>query len=501
VRQHRPVLAAALGLSLALPLSLVAAPLPASAATAARAFDFDGDGFPEQVVGAPFLKVDGTAAGGVTVLEASKKGLATSGTVWTQATEGVPGEPEQHAQFGSAFASADFDRDGYADLAIAAPGPDTVEDEVERGTVTVLFGSARGLTAARSYVLTRAGEVQDDGFGDSVATADFDGDGYADLAVGAGSADPVRGPEYYPNGTVTVFRGGEARFDTSRSTVLTGVRSGDGYDLVFGSSLAVGDVDGDKRPDLVVGAFGLPYDDGEGHGGSVSVCTSTDAGVGPCRQVAFGYITGSDAIAIGNVKGDKRNEIIIGQPAYGSERAEPGSVYTLSLSGSGSTLRSKASELTQSTKGVPGSDEPYDEFGYAVALGDLDRDGYADLVVGSPGEAIGSRTRAGRVTVVYGGKKGYRTSGNKAYDQNTKGIPGTAEADDRFGGALSLVDHDRDGRLDLTVGAPGENGTGAVTTLRGSGKSFTTSGAKTFDIILSTYPTPTGARFGSVLAR
>jgi hypothetical protein len=214
-----------------------------------------------------------------------------------------------------------------------------------------------------------------------------------------------------------------------------------------------------------------------------------------------GYTTGSTALAIGNVTGDERNEIVVGQPEEDTEGGDPGLVYTLTLSGTGSSLAAEATELTQATKGVPGSNEDDDGFGHVVALGDLDRDGYDDLVVGSPGEAIGSRQDAGRVTVVYGGKRGYRTSGNKIYDQNTKGVPGVAEKQDRFGDALTLLDHDADGHLDLTVGAPGENGTGAITTLDGSGTSFTTTGSKTFGLGTLAYPTPDDAGFGLTLGR
>ncbi len=251
-----------------------------------------------------------------------------------------------------------------------------------------------------------------------------------------------------------------------------------------------------------MGSLGLPYDDGEGHGGSVSVCPSGPDGPTSCHQVAFGVNTGSTALAVGNVKGDARNEIVVGQPQSTSEGDDPGLVSTLTLSGSGSGLTTKASALTQATRGVPGSNERGDEFGYAVALGDLDADGYADLVVGAPGEAVGSRKEAGRVTVVYGGKSGYRTSGNKLYDQNTKSVPGTAEAGDGFGAAVALLDHDADGHLDLTVGAPGENDdTGAITTLDGSGKSFTAKDSKTFGLGSVGYPTPAGGGFGGSLAR
>jgi hypothetical protein len=497
---RRHPLAVVVSLALATPLLLLAPPATAAPVSkVAKPYDFDGDGFPELVVGAPGLTVDSSGeAGGISVLPASKDGVSTAGVVITQASPGVPGDAAQNQRFGSAFASADFDHDGYADLAVGAP----YQSAGDRGRVVLLHGSASGLTTTGAYSLVRPGTGDHDNFGVSLAAADLDGDGFADLAVGGITADWIEGPEYGSNGSVTVFEGGQATFSAGRTTVLHGQRSGDDYDLLFGSSLAVGDVDGDARSDLVVGSLGLPFDDGEGHSGSVSVCTSGDAGPSGCRHVAVGYSTGSTALAVGNVKGDQRNEIVVGQPQENPDRDDPGVVYTLALSGTGSSLKAKATEITQSTKGVPGSNEKNDEFGYAVTLGDLDADGYADLVVGSDAEAIGSRRHAGRVTVVYGGKKGYRTSGNKVYDQNTKGVPGTAESGDGFGTAVALLDHDADGHLDLTVGTPGENdGVGGITTLDGSGKSFTTKGAKTFGLGALAYPEPGVAAFGEALPR
>lgn len=495
--RRRP-LAAVVSLALATPLLLLAP--PASAATSAKPYDFNGDGFAELVVGAPSLQVGQVkGAGGVFVLPASKKGLSTDGQTITQATNGVAGDPAAGGRFGGAFASADFDGDGYADLAIGAPAGGDGSGADDPGTVTVLSGSSVGLTGARSYVVTRTGDG--DGFGSSLVTADFDRDGAVDLAVGAPYADivDVADEDYVADGSVTVLRGGEATFSTRRSAVLHGVRTGPSYDLRFGSSLAVGDVDGDSAPDLVVASEGLSFEDGDGHGGFVSVCRSASS----CTQIPsrYGY-PGIESLAVGNVSGSSRPEIVVGLPDADEDSEEGGSVWTLTLSGSGAGITATAKELTQDTRGVPGSDEHNDVFGSALALGDLDRDGYADLVVGSPGEAIGSRTDTGRVTVVYGGKKGYRTSGNKTYDQNTRSIPGTAEENDHFGIALSLIDHDADGHLDLTVGASGENdGTGAITTLDGSGKGFTTKGARTFGLGTLAYPTPDDAGFGAALGR
>ena len=497
VPRHRPF-AAVLSVALATPLLLLAPPA-SSAVQVAAPYDFDGDGFPELVVGAPDLQVGSVQdAGGIAVLPASRKGLSTKGRTITQATTGVAGNPRSDHAFGTSFASADFDHDGFADLAVGAEGG-TEGGSVDPGSVTVLFGSPSGLTGARSYVLTRPGTAEDDGFGASLVTADLDGDGWADLAVGAPYQEgvDVPGEDYLAGGTVTVLRGGAATFSTGRSTVLKGRTVGERYDQDFGTALAVGDVDGDHNADLVVASSGLSFEDGDGHDGFVSVCPSGTS----CTQVRtpFGY-PGITALAVGNVAGSARPEIVVGLPDADEDAEEGGSVWTLALSGSGAQVTATTTELTQDTKGVPGSDEIRDVFGAALTLGDLDRDGYADLVVGSPGEAIGRRDDAGRVTVVYGGKKGYRTSGNKIYDQNTARVPGTAESGDGFGGAVTLLDHDADGHLDLTVGAPGENdGEGAITTLDGSGKGFTTKGSRTFGLHTLAYPTPDDALFGLAL--
>ncbi|MGI3785662.1 MAG: FG-GAP and VCBS repeat-containing protein [Janthinobacterium lividum] len=489
-------------LVVAAPMALLQSPATA-APVAAKPYDFNGDGHPDLVVGADSLQVGSVRrAGGVLILPGSSKGLSTGKQVITQASSQVPGEPKPGYRFGAAFASADFNRDGFADLAIGVPADDVGGDDEAAGSVTVLLGSASGLTGKGSYVLTRAGAASDDGFGAALATADLDGDGLPELVVGAPyiqdeGADP-NAEDSSASGSVTVFRGTDSHFSTEQSSVVRGVRTGSDDDEDFGSSLAVGDVEGTGGTDLVVGSRGVAYEDGDGHAGFVTVCP---AGTSCRRLPSDRRYPGLASLAVGNVSGSSRPEIVLGVvPDPGAEDADGGSVFTLSLSGSGASLSATSTGLTQDTKGVPGSDERNDGFGYAVALGDLDRDGFADLVVGSPGEGVGSRDGAGRVTVVYGGQVGYRTSGNKAYDQNTRGVPGTAESNDGFGAALALSDHDRDGHLDLTVGAPGENGSGAVTTLTGSGHSFTTEGARTFGLKTLGYSDRKDAGFGDAVA-
>lgn len=147
-----PALAA---LTLALPVALVT-PAHAAAALPALPYDVDGDGCPELVVGAPDLQVGLLkGAGGVVVVPGSREGLALREQVITQNSPGVPGPAEKGDGFGAAVTSADFDRDGYADLAVGSP-LDNVGTEgtgTRGGVLTGTWSSvARGSAGARRAV-------------------------------------------------------------------------------------------------------------------------------------------------------------------------------------------------------------------------------------------------------------------------------------------------------------------------------------------------------------
>ncbi|GAB3987528.1 FG-GAP repeat protein [Actinoallomurus acanthiterrae] len=361
---------------------------------------------------------------------------------------------------------ADVDGDGYGDLAIGAP-------RASGGRVAVVYGSRGGVNVKRHQVLAplRSGGA----FGTAVATADFDGDGHADLAVGAPG-----------HGTIEIFTG--SRSGLTRHAVLT---PGDGA----GRALAVGDVDHDGHPDLLAATksallvIGFATGDakvvatikgrtaahvalaagdvnGDGYAdaawnadGRLRLLHGSKTGLRAVSGTASVGSTGG--LAIADVNGDRRGDVVAGDPA--------GSHGGLVKIYPGGDLRHPRA-FSQDSSGVPGTGEKGDEFGAAVAARDVDGDGRAEVVVGAPGEDIGKRRNAGAVTVLRGNAHWKLGSGSSAFSQNTEGVPGVAETGDRYGGALSLADLDGDTRLDLAVGTPGENGgDGGVSIYPGQG--------------------------------
>ncbi|MFD8818577.1 VCBS repeat-containing protein, partial [Streptomyces sp. NPDC059627] len=122
--------------------------VPAGAVHGAVPGDFNGDGYRDAVLPAPGANVSGKeGAGAVVVLYGSASGLSTSRRkTITQNTAGVPGAVEAGDAFGAATATADLNRDGYADLVVGTPYEDTSKG-TDSGAVTVLWGSRSGLTS------------------------------------------------------------------------------------------------------------------------------------------------------------------------------------------------------------------------------------------------------------------------------------------------------------------------------------------------------------------
>jgi tRNA A-37 threonylcarbamoyl transferase component Bud32 len=390
---------------------------PAAKPQAAVPYDFDGDGRLELVASMLGASPRGShVPSGVVMLR--------RGDGWSIVTEkdsGMPGRPGADDEFGSGLASGDFDRDGAADLAIGAPG---------RNRVAVLYGTGNGLAGGRRLQLTGSHR-----YGYGVIAHDLDEDGYDDLLVAAPG-------EEAEHGSVHFLHGGPAGLSRRRARVIEGPA---GAQVGFGMRLRMGDVDGDHHTDLVEGGPARPP-----AAGHATFCRGTSSGPRRCR--AFGGSGATSGLAVGDVNHDGYGDIVQGD----DEHTQPLAAGQVRLwLGSHRGPRATPILITQDTTDIPGMDEPGDQFGSVVEAGDVDSDGYADMIVAAVGENDG----AGRITVIRGASDGYASAGNTSFDQSSPNVPGRRRPGGGFGSTLALVNLTSDRRRDLAVAARGEHRT------------------------------------------
>ncbi|MGW2471375.1 FG-GAP-like repeat-containing protein [Streptomyces bauhiniae] len=460
--------------------------VPARAGVLPRV-DFNGDGFTDFAAGTPAGWVHGKwRAGGVTAFYGSARGVTAAGTVTVdQDSAGVPGAAENGDLFGAATAPGDFDGDGYTDLAVGAPLED-VGSDVNGGSLTILWGSAAGLRGGST--VADPAPAAHDRFGAALAAGDFDGDGRTDLAAGTNGS------------TLYVFRKGIARSGRAGAlaTRVLPLRSAPEAGIV---NLTAGDVDGDRRADLMVDGYSPTLgSDGKYHNVNYYVPgTST----GPSRTVAR-KMPGGVAGAIGDIDGDGYGDIVTG---IWWGRSKPGGAIGGQVQvtyGAAGGPSSRTQMISEESGNVPGDSEDWDKFGSSVALGDVNGDGRLDLAIGARQESLTLwgqvRYAVGTVTVLTGSRGGVDTTTVPQYFYpGNHGVPGTSLWA-QFGSGALLADVDGSGGADLIVGAQGQdNGDGTVTVLPSLAGRIGTDGVteiKARDLRMDTTGIP---RLGSVL--
>ncbi len=437
---------------LTVPAAHAAAPEP----SAAVPFDLDGNGRVDVVSGLPLRGSDD--AGAVLVLWGGRN-------LVPETMLARPGTPTPGQEFGISLASADFDQDGVADLAVGAQGTEGV---------TVFFGSRTRALTARTLELDgrSAGHY---GFGASLAAADMDGDGWPELVVGAIAEDALT-EEDYGSGAVVVLRGGPAGLDLTRSTTVARPEPGLAS---FGAGVARGDLDGDGDLDLVEASRGGRFQvDDPPAPPHVTYALTGPSGVGPAEVLSR---RSPASIAVGDLTRDGRADVVVGTDfvtVYGEDDPLPRSRVTI-FPGTATGPSPTGITVDQSSPGVPGRNERGDRFGAAVALTDVDRDGHLDLVVGAPGEDQAS----GRITILRGSAQGVSPRGAVTLDQASPEIPGRSEAGDQFGAQVAALDVNGDGRKDLVIGSPGEDRyRGVLTVVELRGIFYTRRGVRSYSL-------------------
>ncbi|MFF4347385.1 FG-GAP-like repeat-containing protein [Streptomyces sp. NPDC001530] len=434
--------------SAALAASLLAAGLtplvlsaPASAAVAKHYDDFNGDGYRD--VAYVGYNRDGHDGGAVTVVYGTASGLNTSHTqVIDQDSPGVPGSGEEDDMFGEALASADLNKDGYADLVVGNP-MEHVGTAEYRGTVTIVWGSTSGLSGGTNVTPKSGANGSFAHFGRDLATGDFNGDGSPDLAV-------IGGEEAW------LYRGSFTK-SGSTGTVSKIDKTDAGW---YSYGLAAGKVNGDGKTDLVV--LGTQFSGDE----PISrVWFLKGASTGLTSGATKTLDSDATTAAVGDFDKDGYGDIALGQP---DRSAGKGAVTVWRGTSSGP---SGSTTFTQATSGVSGTPEAYDDFGYALSAADTNGDGYADLAVGVPHEDVDGIEDQGGVHLFRGGSGGLSGARSSWIPQTVTGADGSNAS---FGYTLHLRDLNADGKAELGVGSAG-----VALVLRGTSTVPTASGAVT----------------------
>lgn len=482
-------------------LASLAASLPGVAAAAtpsAREIvpDFDGDGYADLAVGAPYSVIRKRGAGAVHVIYGSPSGPRPSRRqVWSQASPGIAGRPGRGDEFGWSLASADFDGDGYTDLAIGARWES--QEAREGGAVHVLYGSPTGLRADGSQLWTQdspgVGDRTErgDAFGTSLVAADFDGDGHGDLAIGS----PLEDRGGVDSGAVHVLYGSGDGLRPRRSQVWTqdspGVRdSAESHDH-FGRTLTAGDFDGDGRDEL---AIGVPFEGRHiGRMGIVHVLRGTRNGLSAkgdqvWHQDTPGILERAEhrdqfgqTLASDDFDGDGFDDLVVGVwfEDYRNLFSNEGGFHV--IYGTRKGLNARGNQFWhQDRPGTKDRTHDSDNFGQSLGSGDFDGDGYADLAVGTPSTdlVVDVHSNRGAVHVFRGSRRGITAKGDRYITQDSPGVPDRSERYDRFGSALAGADFDGDGFSDLAIGIPWEDkhsrDDGAVYVMQGSRRGLST---------------------------
>lgn len=460
--------------------------------SALESYDLNSDGFSDLIVGAS--GEEPSNRGAVYIFYGSSSGLSTTPSQ-------IIGEPNaaSNSGFGSSLAIADLNSDNIVELIVGSNLDDTVA--ANAGAVWIFQGLSSGIfTAALTTQVTLGTATGSEYFGNAVAITDYNDDDIPDIIVGAplqdngGTTDTGYYHVYYGTGSSTTWVNNVSTPDSSVANPL------DVASDYFAYSLKAADITGDNNDDLLVG---VPYSDqfGTNQGivliyNNIKSDTTYDQYISATSSAFTSTYTGY-GINVGDINNDDQIDVLVGSPLYSNDDTYHSGridIYTAN-STSGAVYFNSPSFIYYPTSLSSGGYNSYENyFGSAVCSGDINGDGYDDLIVGS--YADDSKWSDDGAIYIYYSQPNNTFTNRPDVTLNVGGYRATSR---QYGSSCVVMDYNRDGNNDLLVGAQaddigGTNG-GAVFIHFGNGTSVTTTpGESIID------PGDTYNGFGSALA-